>query len=1423
MGQIKAKLNLNRTPSIVEPGTLVFAKNIRVDVDGSIHRDYSISPIEGCGEHGIWDKVVADLEAGTSDTTRYIAPLDLLRMAYNLWDEADNWEYLSGDCSIVGVISSNTSFYLLCRGYWEYNEYDLEDINHTISVPTKRTDSLDFILCYDESTKMFTTCNCKWTWSGGTIEGYVTINLLGETILTIAESEANTDVPLKCINLNKSSYLDDESLYTQTPNVPIINLNDAGTFPYTIPNGVYQFFVRYKIRKGFYTNWFPASKELFAKNSNRVVTNYGELSYMDTSLSASQSFILNVEMLNDDYATIYESFQVGYLLSTDSNVVARAWKHFPMGTGQICFDYNQEDVEEIETSDLTQLTYQVYNVGNVTSFKNKLYISNYNETNFNDDLQEYADDIKIGIGYKASENSYGCLSVDTNLIEVNGKKVVSTIDNVSAKIIVSKLLDSDFFSDMFVDTKVTSEQVTSFGTDYWSIATDRTDEERADAKTIYAKVTKPNKVLVFNTLKREREADKAYGKGQAYYNGKIINFTDEYEIGYVQSSFGTYRIEDIEKLRKANQDVKTTLTDYYKNKILSKVAYLSADGYFIDNSGDRLGTLTFKVYRKCKYQYYQLKAALGASRDNSTYDSKDQYDLISCETYYPVEATVFVTATKTKCNWLEDDELYRYASLIPYQKYKFYVHYVKSSGEISNGYVCPAGENNVLTVPYRKTVDSLIYPTFSNITIPTGYAACFFTIQHCANNVATVYQLEAYTASGTSKIEGCCMEIGLGLLPFRESAIMKYDNDTPETISKTATYYTPNDLSNGRYYGAPGILAAVKGNSESFDYDGGQVLYAVSTYDTNTENEPSLIKCTPFINTSSFSNVFDMSLGGYYCEIRPVLKSKTIEYWNDGQIVYYKDYTSASPFELTELNQYYDEGDKANTYRVKDFTLETGNKKVKVYSQFNLNCLALSVNPTYAIETYYNYASDTTDFTEVTDTKAHKQIWKLLTSATMDNVYTLPAMYYNYTRRTYSVTNDTDVVRFDNTVRSSELVGDENHIDVFKFDPEDYYNVPAHRGTITNMVSVGDAILVHTHDSMFKFTGSNTLQSSTGEIQQTESEVFDTGVSEIFGSEFGFGGLQSKHDCIITEAGYIFFDRDAKVIYMYAGNNQMGKLSDSIEKLLRCDEINNVAFANDFYNNRFYVSIAFVNKGVVTLSYNFSEQCKAFVSLHDLDFAIGASTFNTKTKCYFLGTDYNTEMPYICTIDKSSTGKYDMSIARTADGIYPQGCMVDVIDNTGYENIKTLNSLSWCSREITDEFPCRIEGDGDTKDDDGNITINLVNMVEAETKTTPCTSLLVYTDTCQSQKVDCSKRANEADSLTSVDSYKYPQYNQGYWSLNYFRNVLNDQNAYASSNGRFVSDQNSLIEGKYFVVRFVFDGDADFQLETLKFNYNTKM
>ena len=369
------------------------------------------------------------------------------------------------------------------------------------------------------------------------------------------------------------------------------------------------------------------------------------------------------------------------------------------------------------------------------------------------------------------------------------------------------------------------------------------------------------------------------------------------------------------------------------------------------------------------------------------------------------------------------------------------------------------------------------------------------------------------------------------------------------------------------------------------------------------------------------------------------------------------------------------------------------------------------------------------------------------------------------------------------------------------------------------------------------------LQSTSGEIQQTETDVFKTGVAEVFGSDFGFAGLQNKEDCIVTENGYIFFDRDSNIIYHYGGNGQIKKLSDSIEKLFRRYTIENIRFANDYYNNRFFVCIWFSNGKSVTLSYSFIDTIKSFVSLHDFEFS---KAFNTKTKCYFITKDKQN----ICSVDKTSFGSYCLLETDDNNGLYPSeyidinvltqdvggrpiptsircySSIIDIINNDNYEIVKTLDAIKWNSNIITDELPSHIYSKymADIEDYD---YFEHNNMVNAEEQPYPCDKLMIYSDICESNYTNCTNISNDYN-LKENGSYIYPRYNQGYWSFNYFRDITyitEDKFKYAKNANIDYdhSDNNSLIEGKYFVVRFVYNNNIDFKLETLTIKTTNKV
>lgn len=1410
MAQIVPKLNLNKTPSIVESNSLIFAKNIRLDVDNSIRRDYGIFPMsihKGNNINNLVDyknilnRIISDIDNELKSSNIGLTLKSSENIRNYIYTIYKRLLYISGEPivetdsivnngvhKLVGIIPNNNEFYIFINGMCVRNiKSKIEAIPETYN----------FIICYDEKKDKFYPCNCNWNWSGGTITGCVINNILGEKILNIAESADNLFIPFKCINLHKSDITDDESIYTQAPTIPITNLNYIRNFSYSIPNGVYQFFIRYKIRDNFYTNWFPASKELFAGNKNIINTSFGTVKTNNIHKDSDNSFVFSVEHLFISEQRNYKAFQIGFIISHDDVITARAWKHFNFNTYTINFDYNSKDAYEIEVTDLLKNTYQLYNIGNITSFKNKIYISNYNETNFNEDNQEFANRINIELLEQNEIEGYdGYKVIETN---INGNDVISGLEIASENImfngtngIINRLLISKNNNDESIKFAIldsitsNSSPYINFGSELWSIKIKGYRTDLYDAQSNFI------------------------------YEHKGTNFIFDDDIRQIKINNKSIPIKN---------DKNILLNDII-SFICKEQRYLNKNCVFVNKLGIEDYQINIDIVRPCRYQ----KIETGGS------------DLIESTYTQTIFITLLGDITKYKSS--DTSLLLNYTTLIPYQKYKFYIHYVKKTGEVTNGYYCDGINGGIKTVPFKSKIDSIIYPKFTNITLPKNYVACFFSVLHVEGISATVYNIDTTNIKG----EANCIDVNLGIINKTNNITIKqgYSESLNEIKTNTAKYYDCNDTSDLRYFGANGIITFDK--TSNITEENNDVAYIVTDYKVSETEDVQLIKCTPFINPEKLSkenginyyNLFDnMNLLGFVCAINPLNKDRVINYYTDGSTVYLKEGVKQIPqspgsfFNFVELKNHLQDTTDIKKRLTALYILDTENA-IYIYSNYNLNYISLYDDPTEVYKTYYNSTSEeTTDKSIATGSI----ILRLFKSLTMSYIYNLPSMYNSYTRKTYNVYNKNEITRFDNTIRSSELIGDESSINIYKFDANDYYNVPTNRGYIVNMLSVGDVILVHTEDSIFKFSGSNTLQSSNGEIKTIESNVFDTGISEVFGSDFGFAGLQYKSDHITTEKGYIFFDRDSRIIYMYSGQGQIIKLSDSIEKLFRHRDIETVRFANDYYNNRFFISILFYenytdpeNEQIiekeyypVTLSFNITDSIKSFVSLHDFYYDY---SFNTKTKCYFLTKD-NLD---ICTISKKYKSCYT-KLEISDDNIYPQkkeiniiyvsdkdistskpakhiinmyNSIVDIIDNNNYELIKTLNSISWCGCKIDSEFR--------------NIKLNdeiTLNMVEEVNEDIPCKYIRIYSDTCMTNLLNCTIKSNDK-SISDINYPKYPFYNQGSWNFNYFRNILNSK----EHKHDYIADYNSLIKGKYFVVRFIFN--SDFKLETLSLNYNYK-
>lgn len=1224
------------------------------------------------------------------------------------------------DYQIVGVIPYNTEFYLFL--------YKPEtEINDTI-IPS---DSI--IVKYKEDAG-FTICPCNWNYSGGEIDGQCFVNLNGDTLLNICEYKDDNTllVPIKTINLNDASKTDDESFYTQIPRINFINLSFLEYYNKPIPNGVYQFFIRYKINKNFYTNWFPASKELYAGTIKRSNISQGPLQYVDTTIDSVRSFHLSVDKLKFNDALAYQSFQIGFICSHDDTIYAKSWKEFDFSVNDIYFDCDTEYLEDISIDDILENSYGLFNVKNLTTFKNKLYVSNYIETDFNPDLASQVDiTINLNTIDVTDVNDY-YYNYPIVLQTIDGIKYIQNIDNKTIdSIVYNNLINlSDYFK---YDNSVQGKEISYKGI----------------------------------TLKVTRDTGNTY----------IHDYKYQLKVGYS----GSETIYDANDLN--------LLFDVIK----AEYDYVATNGKFYSNPGTESKPIKLFVFHNDKETIYDL-------------------------TFSIVKENIVEHISE-----LDVDQ----PTLMPGQEYAFYVHFVKDTGEYTNGYYIGSLDTQLSfdIIDYDNVITNhpIFYPTFTfNNPIPKGYVGCFISMQHTKNYISEIFNVETDTyGNNVNQIIGD----NLDLDTRQYSDIYGLDIIKPNSGNISGEYHASYDNTLLRYFGSSGKVLL---NGQPSHVSHGSVVndtnaFIQMPYESNSKFK-EMIRLTPYIIYSDagyvYDNYKDLNLQSFVCTVYKLYNN--LDIYVAGNDVYKKgdNYTSGDNV-LVEFN---DATEWENSIKVDPNDI----KVYHIYSNFNLNYLSLVVD-----DGVINLVPQiiTKDFSNNVD----RRLLTLAQSMNLSEVYELKSMYKSYTRKMYQPYSDDAITKFDNTIRSSTLNGDESKINIFKFKTTDYYNVPTDKGIIVNLVAIGDAILVHTQDSMYKFTGSNSLSASGGEdVAMKEGEPFDTGIQEIFGSEFGFAGLQYKHQHTITENGYTFFDWDAKMLYIYGGEGRVVPISDTIEKLLKRGKLLDVIFANDFYNDRIFVQLLYED-AFATLSFNF--KVKSFISLHDFTFT---KSFHTKTKCYFIKdnnlyvvgngignysdlVDSDRLYPYLDSYSYNPQGRIWDSKAKCS--------IVDIIINQDYENVKTLNSIDWI---------CNIIKDFSNTDE---LKFKLV----AEENLAPFAGsfIRIYSDSTATDLLDIEDRSNKyalsnysanwqlleeqrnlypdvPRNVVNVNSYKFPRYNLGKWNFNYFRNILNihDPSTTPSINRDTpsVSDNRSLIYGKYIVIRFVFNAGYNFKLEDVDFN-----
>lgn len=1461
--KVKPKLYLNGSPQTAEEGSLAFARNMKIDNDGNLVCDYGYENIP-----------------------------------------------ILEDYTIIGhIIGLDNKIYLF---------------------------TAEKIIEYDEIEESYSIIRCSWTYSGGEITGCVNTNVTGEKILTIAEYKEGIDIPIKHINLSHCSIDDDESIYCQSPICPTANLILSDTYVKVIPNGVYVFFIRYKIRKDVYTDWFICSRPIFSGNSESITTFQGGLKYINLHKDSAKSFVFNLQFSQKDNIDQYKEFQLGFIITHDEATDARIWKSFSINTDTIYFDY--ENVTETDIDSLLKTSYELYNVKNVTAFKNKLYISNYKETNFNPEnlLKENIKDyIDIIIDYKPLNDELAQTSIKLDNYDLIYDNVSQSYKTTITGLKVKNIIQQKYF-------------------DYNSnslIKLDTTEVEDAVVFNIRWKDSEPDAAII-NTIKNNIYNNAVFGKnydkplylgdfginlvhpGDNYYYQPVIktSFTDNknhpwYNIGLTfafgscneanneslaESAFNAYNLKYNGYLIRnygycwlalnskfgtvGINNIKDTLKKEIKNRSFFAKTYIEvtygANTYKIgykdimdraDYAGENTTLypdITGSVgvsgvendYRENPHKYYRdrdlefidisfcsteplvdngnknlydnikywaymvlntrmsgitengkilldlsdLNGPTNAEISNITiYFKKIEFNVESSNitntrSEFDIEFKVSMKTTNYSAacvvsfndNYLlinsKKDSIIQQPTLMPFTTYKAYIHFVDNHNIITNGiylkdlyYDDDLANDWIIILKYKKPKE------FFN----TNYKSFFISLINVGDIIIEGFNYIKLENSNTHILN--CLELDTLLYNINDNITII--NSDGELITENATYYSS---SSSYPYLAFGNCGYISWNSDK-TYNISTTFYIKIKRTIKEIEKNTLIKASGFIplgdKTEYYYEVIDGYYGSWFCKVKKPDFNLCSSCYVSGNDVYSID---RNTLKLTEFSSYKQIVDS---------------KEYHIKSNFNLNYLSL-----------YEDIKDTI-FSIGSASSREKQVAKVINSSIISYIYELKSMYKDFFNKKFSSYEDNYKIEFDNTIRVSNVLSDETfNNSVFKFDAKDYYNIPTNRGIIVKLFAIGNTIYAHTKGSLYKFDANQTILSNNEDIKLQESEPFDIGLSQVFDSQYGYGGIENKEAGCVTFDSYFFYDSKNNHIFAYNGNNQLQLIDGSIYKFLTYFKPENCRILHDNSNNRilfeFYKNIEDIKNNIFytdyfirfALSYNYKS--KSFVSFHDITLN---NAFSTRNFVYSYNNtnieDYN---PLLKLFNSEYKNWEDLPASFTIKNIYGNATVpcnisfehcgmiinksiykqessfvIDVIMFPKQYITEVINNITYLGYENKDIVTLESELIED------NISISntmflwyKINNSNVENKN-PVKKLYIVSDSCVSTVVNES--IDDTERPNSLLQYKGFKYDKGFWNVNYFRDVNNAGNVYNYPN-QPNSDKSSLVYGRFFILNFEF-------------------
>ena len=1322
-----------------------------------------------------------------------------------------------------------------------------------------------------EGPETFLVNNAKWNWSGGKITGSYTYNYKGELIIAVAEYDAYNNygiekyVPLKSFNLDTCS---DDQTYNIEEEIP----NYTGTSNIT-PNGsllcgVYTFFIRFKLDNYNYTKWFQVSGDInivqsalskryyhqYLNGNNELANPASAGSFtVNTNKISNKAISLKIELSDDNLPTV----QLGYIFKRDAEVLGRIQGDYSgsyvSGTYTINADIvNNKFLEEISVDEFLENPHQFYNVKNAITYNNRLYIANYKEYPI-EDLSSNTVSITSSDNHATSDSSIP--SINSN----NTSKTWNlTLTLVQDKPIFTGANQYDYetvnINIPFVVTDKNGYVVDKWGfinaitSKLYHYSTDIVPDGRLWGSygfNYYLFLqNKPTSLTVSGTTVSRCLVDDAIC---------ISSYLNDAS-SFPPPSWGwNFNIPDYKIKIVANEN-SATITFEYNNKtwnlpssgdndthccilVHKRIFYYKSNGD-IDHEGN-VWYFGNSFAEESGPGFYDWKPVSASAPSSDQHVGRMPHDIhisisaVSATTNSNIDDTPNPGTNDSSGNFssssVSETAGANTRTLHPYQKYNFFIHYLRRDGSFTPGF-------NITSTLYDRYIASgsssreLIIPGFK-VVAPSNndYVGYFITYEDIESTVDCVYVL--FSEGSTTKTIGLTNAQYLYDLDVIRGSSLKIhkNNSSSYTIDNTLMY-----IRNG--------LNANHVEFKTSDTIATRVMGYV------IKNVTNLYKNKIKVLYRLTKNIYNFNLS------------------NDDAYVYIgQDYLPA--FYTTEtIIEYLDKRDfrvsrgfiidPASNYVIGFDSVAPGiddkSKQTKVEYEFNVTVPSMyAPYPLSAmnIKQDFQQAAVSLEYKTSNDKVSKNDVFvnSIISPDKLHDFLELQPCYMAKPSKSYTNYNSSNTNVFGKTIYRSDVVSDESLVNGFRhFGVNEYKNILENKGNITNIVGVGLYFLVHTEYSLFVFDRNHRL---TRNAQFDIPDTFDVKYQEVMPSNEGFGGLLHKEEAILTKHGYIWYDFTNRIIFCYE-DGKVSMLSGDINNFLKAIPVLGVRFAEDIDNSRLFVCIQSQKPDVehegqyvssyITLSYNFNT--KTFISTHDFRFSHNYRTYNTSylfdetvhNRALF-GFDYTTNAQYSWLTNRDNYYFPVYTDTRTV-GSHQEtfnASYIDIIFNSQYERTRVLEFITYILNEINETKPYSIVEGRLNRRFSGDI-------------------IRIYTDETDSGDLDVNVNPDKLNAVspytdsntnTLVNPYTLPYFEKGKWNLNYFRNAITSASSLkelcntlgiiapdiedanyetdvaalnTAVNQRIVrSDNKSLIYGKYFVVRFVFKNDRKIKLDTV--------